>query len=443
MSGGFRSRYGRGKTPSLSAHSAWRRSLTLPLCWLLRRQLSRAHDHLVSALYFVDALCCYPHPTSGTHAHTPTCSTMNLLHLVQTSYEPGAYIMDGCLCNGSSSLALSLSTQAIRLYDTQAATFLGDIKEHTQPIQDLVATPAQPSMLYSCQRDCGVMVTDLRQARAVHFLCDMCSSGAVSSSIGVTPSAPLLAIAADRDIHLVDTRTWCSVKCLDQLHVDEVSRLRFLDDKILCSAGEDQMINFLSVEEGVIDDDVLLQAVNCGEVVTKMSCFPELGVMTMVGSCENGYVFPHDLEQRETRHGRPSFEMYLVDWCVVSGQLHLVSGVRDNSGDAGPLQVLNWATGQTQVLPKVHKELGRVAIGFGNRLITGGEDGMLAYWKHGDLLPSEIATSVGYSAHRTGCGKVFASSRTHEGQDSGGCGGGRVGGRGSGGPHRGGGGRPY
>ncbi|KAG5470664.1 hypothetical protein LSCM1_01910 [Leishmania martiniquensis] len=360
---------------------------------------------------------------------------MNLLQVVQTSYEPGAYIMNGCLCNSNASLALSLSTKAIRLYDTQTAAFLVDIKEHTQPVQDLVTTPAQPTMLYSCQRDCGVMVTDLRQARAAHFLSDMCSSGAVCSSVSVTPSAPLLAVAADRDIHLVDTRTWCSVKCLEQLHVDEVSRLRFLDNSTLCSAGEDQMINFLSVEEGVLDDDVLLQAVNCGEVITKMNCFPELGVTTMVGSCENGYVFPYDLEQRESRHSRPSFDTYLVDWCIVSNQLHLVSGLRDDNGDAGSLRVLNGATGQTQVLPQVHKELGRVAIGFSNRLITGGEDGMLAYWKQGDVLPSEATTTVGSSAHRASGGKVFARSRAQEGE-------GRYGHRG-GGPRRGGRGWPY
>ncbi|KAG5496320.1 hypothetical protein JKF63_02622 [Porcisia hertigi] len=369
---------------------------------------------------------------------------MNLLQVVQASYEPGTYIMDGCLCNGSSSLALSLSTQAIRLYDTQTATFLLDIKDHTQPIQDLVATSAEPSILYSCQSDCGVMVTDLRHGRAVHFLSDMCSSGLLCSSIGISPSASLLAIAADRDIHLVDPRTWRSVKCLEQLHVDEISRLRFLDDSILCSAGEDQMINFLSVEEGVVDDDVLLQAVSCGEVITKMSCFPELGVTAMVGSCENSYVFPYNLEQRETRYGRPNFDTYLVDWCMVSGELHLVSGVRDENGDAGSLQVLNRATGQTQVLPRVHKEIGRVAIGFGNHLITGGEDGMLAYWKHGDLLPSEIAASVGSSSHRTGGGKVFASSRAHEGPWSRGRGGaGGRGGRGGGGSRRAGGDRPY
>lgn len=339
---------------------------------------------------------------------------MNLLQVVQTSYEPDTYVTDGCLCNGGSSLALSLSTQAIRLYDTQATTFLADIKEHTQPIRDLAATPAQPSLLYSCQQDCGVMVTDLRQATAVHFLTDMCSSGATCSSLGISPSGATLAVAADRDIHLVDTRTWASVKCLEQLHVDEISRLRFLDEHVLCSAGEDQMINFLSVADGVVDDDVLLQAVNCGEVVSRMNCFPELGLAAMVGTCENGYVFPYDLEQREARYARPDFSTYLVDWCVVSGQLHLVSGVRDENGDAGPLQVLNWATQQTQVLPRVHKELGRVAIGFGNRLITGGEDGMLVYWKDGELLPSEVSVSVGSSAHHTGGGKSWATGRPAE-----------------------------
>lgn len=361
---------------------------------------------------------------------------MNLLQVVQTSYEPGTYVMDGCLCNGGSSLALSLSTQAIRLYDTQGATFLGDVKDHTRPITDLTATPAQPSLLYSSQQDCGVMVTDLRQSKAVHFLTEMCGTGAFCSSISVSPSGQMLSVAADRDIHLVDTRTWASTKCLEQLHVDEISRVRYVDEKILCSAGEDQMINFLSVADDVIDDDVLLQAVNCGEVISRMTCFSELGVAAMVGTCENGYVFPYDLEQRETRRARPDFDTYLVDWCVVSGQLHLVSGVRDENGDAGPLQVLNWATQQTQVLPAVHKELGRVALGFGNRLITGGEDGMLVYWKDGELLPSEVSTSVGSSAHHTGGGKAWATSRHGEMQ-----GGSR--GRGGRGGHRGGRGKPY
>lgn len=364
---------------------------------------------------------------------------MNLLQVVQTSYEPGTYVMDGCLCNGGSSLALSLSTQAIRLYDTQGATFLGDIKEHTQPIKDLVSTPAQPSLLYSCQQDCGVMVTDLRQAKAVNFLTDMCSSGAACSSISISPSGEMLAVSADRDIHLVDTRTWTSTKCLEQLHVDEISRLRFVEEKVLCSAGEDQMINFLSVADDVIDDDVLLQAVNCGEVVSRMNCFSELGVAAMVGTCENGYVFPYDLEQRETRYGRPNFDTYLVDWCVVSGRLHLISGVRDENGDAGPLQVLDWATQRTQLLPPVHKEIGRVAIGFGNRLITGGEDGMLVYWKDGELLPSEVSTSVGSSAHHTGGGKSWATSRQPDAH----TGGRGRGGGGGGGLRRHGRGKPY
>jgi WD40 repeat protein len=362
---------------------------------------------------------------------------MNLLQVVQTSYEEGTYVMDGCLCSGGSSLALSLSTQAIRLYDTQAATFLADIKEHTQPIRDLASTPAQPSLLYSCQQDCGVMVSDLRQAKAVHFLTDMCSSGATCSSISISPSGEMLAVSADRDIHFVDTRTWTSVKCLEQLHVDEISRLRFLDEQVLCSAGEDQMINFLSVADGVVDDDVLLQAVNCGEVVSRMNCFPDVSVTAMVGTCENGYIFPYDLEQKETRYLRPNFDTYLVDWCVVSGQLHLVSGVRDDNGDAGPLQVLNWTTQRTQVLPRVHKEIGRVAIGFGNRLITGGEDGMLVYWKDGELLPSEVTTSVGSSAHHTGGGKTWATSKTAASSPGG------RGGRGGGGVRRSGRGKPY
>lgn len=340
---------------------------------------------------------------------------MNLLQTVQTSYEPGTYVMSGCLCNGGLSIALSLSTQTIRIYDTQGAAFLCDLKDHTHPISDLAATPAMPSILYSSQTNCGVMVSDLRQAKAVHFITDMCDSGVECSSIAVSPSATTLAISADRNIHLVDTRTWVSQKCIEELHVDEVSRVRFLDDQLLCSAGEDQMINFIDVRDAVADDDVVVQALNCGEVITRMNCFAEVGLVAMIGSCENGYVCPYNVEQKEVKYERPGFDTYLVDWCLISGQLHLISGLRDEEGNAGPLQVLNWESKQTQLLPKVHKEIGRVAMGFGDRLITGGEDGMLVYWKNGELSPSEVATSAGSSSRRTGWGKTTARTTLSDG----------------------------
>lgn len=331
---------------------------------------------------------------------------MRLLQTVQTSYDEGSYVMDGCLCNGGSSLALSISNYSIRLYDTNTTAFQLDLKEHTTRITDVVCTPAQPSMLYSSQEDTGVMISDVRQGKAVRFLTEMCSSGLMCNSVGVSPSGGFLAVGTGGDVQIVDTRTWCSVRAVETMHLDDVTRVRFLDEHIICSAGEDQMINFISTAPNVVEDDMLLQATNCREVITKMTCFPELSAITMIGSCENSYVFPYDLEQTEVRYPRPDFSTYLVDWAVVGGQLQLISGVRDDEGNAGPLSVLTWSTKAPTVLPFVHKELARVAIGFGDRLITGGEDGLLAFWAHGEAAPGTgVATAASTSSSSRGAVK--------------------------------------
>ncbi|CCW60388.1 unnamed protein product [Phytomonas sp. EM1] len=306
---------------------------------------------------------------------------MRLLQTLQTSYTSNSYVLDGCLCNGTSSIALSTSQQTLRLYDSQTTTFLFDLTDHTKPITDVVATSANPHMLYSSQSDSGVMISDLRQGKAVHFLTEMASTGVTCNSISISPSGETMAIATDGDIHLLDCKTWQSKSCIEKMHTDEVSRVRFLNDNVICSAGEDQMINFMTTDPSVCDDDVLLQATCCGEVVNKMSCLSEVGLMSMVGSCENGYLYPFDLEKTETRFERPDFQTYLVDWCVLGGQLCLVLGRRDDDGNAGPLSVLNFETKeQHELRPMAHGEICRMAMGIGNRLITGGEDGLLAFW---------------------------------------------------------------
>ncbi|CCW67728.1 unnamed protein product [Phytomonas sp. Hart1] len=306
---------------------------------------------------------------------------MRLLHTSAISPTPDCYILDGCLCNGEAAVVLSTSQQTLRLYDTHTSAFLFDLVGHTGAITDVVATPANPNGLYSAQADAGVLVSDLRQAKVVQCLTGMSRSGGGGNSIAITPSARTLAVATDGDLHLVDCRTWQPRSCIPQMHTDEITRVRFVNEEVICSAGEDQMINFITTDPSVCEDDALLQATACGEVVTKMTSLNEVELMAMVGSCENGYVYPLDLEKTETRFPRPDFNTYLVDWCVLGGRLSLLLGHRDDDGNAGPLSLLDFETRTQDALrPMAHKELCRMAIGIGNRLITGGEDGVLAFW---------------------------------------------------------------
>ncbi|RNF05087.1 hypothetical protein TraAM80_04733 [Trypanosoma rangeli] len=325
---------------------------------------------------------------------------MQLLHTVRTSDEDGAYVLDGCLCNGGSSLCLSVSDHSIRCYDAQTAGFLFTLLGHTCAIKDVTSSASQPTVLYSSQEDTGVMITDLRQVNPAHFLSEFCGAGATGGTVGVTPNGQFLGVAVDGDTHIVDTRMWQTAHVIANMHLDEITRLRFLDDTVYCSAGEDQMINFIDSSAAVKENNMLLQAISCGEVVTKMTAFPEHGALGLVGSCENAYLCPFDLQEREVRYPRPDHATYLVDMCVLNGQIHLVRGVRDEEGNAGPLFLMNWDTRDVVQLAPVHKEICRIAIGIGDRLITGGEDSLVAFWRTADAataLPTTAPTDAAAS----------------------------------------------
>lgn len=309
---------------------------------------------------------------------------MECFHTVQTSEENGAYVLDGCLCNSGSSVCLSVSDFSIRCYDAFTAAFLFRLTGHTCAIKDVTSTPSQPTVLYSAQEDTGVMISDLRQVNPAHFLSEFCGSGAMGGTVGVSPNGRLLGVAVNGDTHIVDTRTWRTAHVIANMHLDEITRLRFLSDTVYCSAGEDQMINFIDSAPDVGDNDMLLQAISCGEVVTKMTAYPELCVMGLIGSCENAYVCPFNLEESEVRFSRPDHTAYLVDTCVLGEQLHLVWGARDDDGNAGPLSVMNLTTRDVTQLRRVHSDICRIAIGVDNRLITGGEDNLVAFWRPSD-----------------------------------------------------------
>ncbi|EAN93828.1 hypothetical protein, conserved [Trypanosoma cruzi] len=335
---------------------------------------------------------------------------MQPVHTVRTSDEDDTYVLDGCVCNDGSSLCLSVSDHTIRCYDTHTATFLFTLTGHTCAIKDVTTSASQATVLYSSQEDTGVMISDMRQVNPAHFLSEFCGKGATGGTVGVTPNGRFLGVAVNGDTHIVDTRMWHTTHVIANMHLDEITRLRFLDDTVYCSAGEDQMINFIDSASEVAENDMLLQAISCGEVVTKMTAFSHLGVLGLVGSCENAYLFPFDLQEKEVRYPRPDQATYLVEMCVLAGQPYLVRGVRDDDGNVGPLSLMNWATRDVTQLAPVHRETCRMAIGVGECLVTGGEDGLVAFWRTNDTAGAVTATTLTDAA---ALGRGVMKSRHH------------------------------
>lgn len=336
---------------------------------------------------------------------------MQVHHSVRISDQEGVYALDSCLCTGSGSVALclSLSNQTIQCYDACTASALCTIRGHTCTIRDVTSSPTQPHVLYSAQEDTGVMVSDIRQQSPAHFLSEYCGTGATGGAVATSPNGDDIAVAVNGDIHIVDTRTWNTKRIIGTMHLDEITRVRFISESVYCSAGEDQMINFIDSSPVVKENDMLLQALSCGEVATKMNAFPEHATLGIVGSCENAYTFPYVLQQQEVRYERPDDATYCVDICSLRGRLYLVTGVRDEDGNAGPLSVMDVATRERVALPQFHKEISRVAIGVEDCLITGGEDNVLAFWREGPVSgggnveltgAASSCTSVGHPPHK-------------------------------------------
>eukprot|EP00796_Vickermania_ingenoplastis_P001552 gene1552-937_t len=335
---------------------------------------------------------------------------MDLLQTIHTSAEPETYVINGCVASGGTAVALSLSSNTIRLYDAQSTAFVLELRDHNDSITDLVSSPANPHLLFSSQEDGGVMVTDLRQGRPAQFITDACGSGITCSSISISPSGNALLVGKSGDLDVYDTRSWTPARRIEQMHWDDITRVRHITEDVVCSTGEDLMINHIDTACSTPEDDILLQATNCGEVITRMTAFNEVGLVGMVGSCENAYLYPYQVEEKEVKINRPDFSTYLVDWAMVGGELVLVSGVRDGDGNAGPLSVVSWAdTSLTSAAvgapsrvwtpPQVHRQLCRVALGIADRLITGGEDGLLAFWRCGDAALHGGQLSLSSSAN--------------------------------------------
>lgn len=412
---------------------------------------------------------------------------MQLLQTVYTTTEPDTYVLHGCTTSDNAGmLALSLSNHAIRLYDTSTAAFVSEVRDHTETITDMLSSPSHSSLLFSSQEDGGVLVTDVRQAAPAHFLVDACHTGITCSTISIAPSGTSLVMAKTSDLDVYDTRTWSCVHRVEAMHWDEISRVRHLREHVICSAGEDLMVNMISVDPKTIEDDLLLEATQCGEVATKMAFLPNQDVVTIVGSCENGYVFPCDVEPslpiKETggmgqedegakeeeaplpgrgkggetfKYDRPDFSTYLVDWCTVGNELTLVSGVRTGDGEAGALSMNvfgeasssscirshneeeeeadggardggRWYKKGTYPLMRVHRQLTRIALGLQrDRMITGGEDGIVAFWGLGESSAVGGSGWAGRGEEDGWCGSSgasndrptgFLSSRVHGGQ---------------------------
>ena len=323
--------------------------------------------------------------SNGPTAVPNGANPLRLHHKTKVTFEKDSiYLMDGIMCQQEATIALSTSSELIKCYDVNTMGHIRDITGHNQPISDIVVGQ-NPNVIYSIQRDTGVMITDLRVGKPIHYLVELTNSGKDGYTISVNSNDQRLAIAAGGDIHIVDTATWCSVSPIEALPSDDITRLRYCSDRHLCTAGEDQLINM--IDTTLEDDDMMMTVINCGESSNKMRWYPQFNAVTMTGTCESGFIVPCQSDAKETHIPRRDFQSYVVDFVDFNNALYLVQGHHSYEDDAPqqPMDMIDAMTGQVVgQLVGGHEDQARVVLRSRDRIVTAGEDGVIAFWTSGE-----------------------------------------------------------
>ncbi|XP_061365545.1 WD repeat-containing protein GTS1 [Gastrolobium bilobum] len=176
-----------------------------------------------------------------------------------------------------SSMAVSLSTNAVKLYSPVGGQYYGECMGHSATInQILFSGPSNPHVLCSCSSDGTIRAWDTRTFQQVSFINAGSSQEIFSFSLG-GPNGNLIAAGCKSQILFWDWRNKKQIACLQDSHVDDVTQVHFVPGKEgkLISASEDGLICTFDTTGDINDDDHLESVINVGTSIAKVGTFGE------------------------------------------------------------------------------------------------------------------------------------------------------------------------
>ena len=214
--------------------------------------------------------------------------------VVSVSLQSGTYITDGILIPSSNLLAFATSNDIIKLYNAATGSFVRVIRDHNGQITDMAqfGVPNQTSVLVSSQRDTGILITDLRQpTEKPQYLTELQGSGKECFGIAVSPSGNQFALSAGSDIHVLDPRmNFRSLRHIPDMHTDVITKIRYVSENIICSGGEDMMLNIIDVAAKT-EGDLLVSSISWGEAPNRLNVIGNRFI-TATGTMEGSIVQP-------------------------------------------------------------------------------------------------------------------------------------------------------
>ncbi|KAF2315002.1 hypothetical protein GH714_037500 [Hevea brasiliensis] len=156
-------------------------------------------------------------------------------------------------------MAVSLSTNAVKLYSPMTGQYQGEFKGHYDTINQIAfSNSSTPHVLYSCSSDGTIRAWDTRTFRQVSCMSAGSSQEIFSFSFGGS-SDNLLAAGSKSQILFWDWRNEKQVACLEDSHTEDVTQVHFVHghrNKLL-SASVDGLMCIFNTDGDINDDDHL------------------------------------------------------------------------------------------------------------------------------------------------------------------------------------------
>ncbi|GLT70505.1 hypothetical protein SLA2020_425800 [Shorea laevis] len=305
------------------------------------------------------------------------------------------------------SMAVSLSTNAVKLYSPVTGQFIGECKGHSATINHIsFSDPSTPHVLHSCSSDGTIRAWDTRNFQQVSCVTAGSSQEVFSFSLGGS-SDNLLAAGCQSQIFFWDWRNKKQVACLEESHVDDVTQVHFTPghQNKLVSASVDGLICVFDTSADIDDEDHLDTVINVGTSIGKVGFFGDtyqkLWCLTNIETLSvwdwndgTNIANFEDTRSLTSESWTQDHVDYFVDCHSEGENLWLIGGT--NSGTLGyfPIQCKGTAVvgaveavlggGHTGVVRSVLRMQGKPSKSQGVFGWTGGEDGRLCCWMNDD-----------------------------------------------------------
>ncbi|KAM3248823.1 WD repeat-containing protein GTS1 isoform X1 [Capsicum annuum] len=235
-----------------------------------------------------------------------TTKRFGIRNSIQTNFNDD-YVFQIVPKNDWTSMAVSLSTNAIKLYSLATGQYIGECNGHSSTINQIsFSDPSSPHVLHSCSSDGTLRAWDTRSFQQVpifNFYAYLCASfrdcvvflflfqidamqvfslsGGPSQKIFSFSSGGanhnLLAAGCNSQILFWDCRTKHQVACLEESHTEDVTQVHFIpgyDDRLI-SASVDGLMCLFDTGGDINDDDQLVSVFNVGTSIGKVGFLGE------------------------------------------------------------------------------------------------------------------------------------------------------------------------